>query len=150
MPVTPVGLFTTFAERAMLRVDDVVMNRECPWQITVEQYELLKILRTHQGAAHAIALGRICEQMGVTPRQVKELVQDLRLNFGVQIAASRDAEAGGYFIAGTEAEVEQSIQQMWHQAITMLRVCRRMRGPQHTTQELLGQLRIELEKETAA
>ena len=88
------SLFTTFAERAMQRLDEVVMNRDCPWPISVDQYELLKLLRTHQGAAKAIALGEVCERLKLTPRQVKDLVQDLRLNFRVQIGASRDSGGG--------------------------------------------------------
>jgi hypothetical protein len=145
----PIGLFTTFAERAMLRVDEVVMNRDCKWPISVAQYELLKQLRVHQGIARAMPLGELCERLKLTPRQVKDLVQDLRLNFGIQIGASRDSEAGGYYIAANLKEIEESIQQMWNQAITMLRVCKAMRGPQCTAQELAGQVRLHLEKEVA-
>jgi hypothetical protein len=143
------GLFTSFAERAMARVEDVIQDRECPWRITMPQYELLALLCGHQGIGRSVPLAAICERMQLRPREVKDLVQDLRLNFGVQIAASRDGETGGYFIAATQQEIEDSISAMWKQAITMLRVCRAMRGPQHTVHELLGQVRLELEQEAS-
>jgi DNA-binding IscR family transcriptional regulator len=81
----------------------------------------------------------------VTPRVVKDLVQNLRTNFVGQICASRDGEAGGYFLAATYDEVKSAAAPMRRQAIAMLRVVRAMEGPQHNIEEMLGQLRLELE-----
>ena len=143
----PIDLFTTFADRVTDRVDEVLSNRDCKWPISEDQRDLLRLLKGYRGRDRAIALGYVCERLKLTPRIVKDLVQDLRVNFHVQICASRDANAGGYYLATCEAEILESISQMWHQAITMLRVCRAMRGPQHELAELLGQLRIDLERE---
>ena len=144
----PIDLFTSFSERVIVRVDDVLANRECKWPISDDERRLLNLLRAHRGRDRAIPLGYACERLRLTPRVVKDLVQDLRLNFRVQVCASRDANAGGYYLATTLEEVTESTEQMWNQAITMFRVCAAMRGPQHDIAEMLGQLRIELEKET--
>lgn len=146
----PVDLFTSFAERVMIRVVDVLANRECKWPISADERRLLELLKAHRGRDRAIALGYACERLKLTPRVVKDLVQDLRVNFHVQICASRDSNTGGYYLATCLEEVTESTEQMWHQAISMLRVCGAMRGTNYDLAEMLGQLRIELEKETAS
>ncbi len=141
------NLFETFADRARRRLEAVLCDEECPWPITPEQRRVLEYMSYHQGRERVMALGELAERLRVTPRTIKELVQDLRLNFRVAICASRDANAGGYFLAATYAEVEESIAPMLHQAVTMLRVCQAMRGSESSVHELLGQLCIALEKE---
>jgi hypothetical protein len=148
-PQSGIDLFTTFADRVMLRVDEVLSNRECKWPPSEDQRRLLGMLKSNRGRENARPLGEICDRLRLTPRIVKDLVQDLRVNFFVQICASRDGSAGGYYLANNQQEVAESTRQMWNQAITMLRVCRAMRGPNHDLAEMLGQLRIELEMETA-
>jgi hypothetical protein len=138
-------LFTTFAERVMRRAEEVDANLHCKWPISEDQRTLLRLLKPRQGRDRAIALGDLCERMRVTPRIVKDLVQDLRLNFGVQIGASRDSQAGGYYLIATEAESVESTTQMLHQAITMLEVVRVMRG-HATVLEMLGQASLNLEE----
>ena len=140
-------LFTTFADRASARAKDVIANIGCPWPPSELQRRVLGYMLYSQGKAKAMPLGLLGERLKQSPRQIKELVQELRLNFGVQICASRDGDAGGYYLAETAAEVEESIQLMWNQAITMLRVCRRMRGPEHELREMLGQIELELGRE---
>lgn len=142
----PHDLFTTFADRVMMRVEEVDANQNCKWPLSDGQRTLLRLLRPRLGRARAIALGDLCERMRLTPRVVKDLVQDLRLNFGIQIGASRDAAAGGYYLIETEAESVESTTQLLHQALTMLEVVRVMRG-HHNLLELLGQIRLGLEKE---
>ena len=147
MPTAP--LFETFADRALERIDDVLANHGCKWPASYDQKTFLGILRAHQGRARVIALGEIGERLRMSPREVKDMVQDLRLNFYVPICASRDTDSGGYFLAASLAEIDDSNRPMLRQAITMLRVCKAMRGPDHDVREMLGQLQIELEKEEA-
>lgn len=147
MPTAP--LFETFADRALERMDDVLSNRGCKWSASYDQKTFLGLLRAHQGRARVVSLGEIGERMRMSPREVKDMVQDLRLNFYVPICASRDGESGGYFLAATLAEIDDSNRPMLRQAITMLRVCKAMRGPDYTVAEVLGQLKLELEKEEA-
>lgn len=142
----PNDLFTTFADRVMDRVDEVLSNRECKWPPSEDQRSLLGMLKAHRGVERAKPLGEICERMKLTPRVVKDLVQDLRLNFRVQIGASREANGGGYFLGTNRAEMEQASQQMFHQAITMLRVVKVMRA-EHNSEDMLHQVRLALAEE---
>jgi hypothetical protein len=140
------NLFTTFADRVMDRVDEVLSNRECKWPPSEDQRSLLGLLKARRGRERAMPIGEVCERMKITPRQVKDLVQDLRLNFRVQIGASRDAADGGYFLGNTREEMVVSSTQMLHQAITMLRVVHVMRA-EHDTEDLLRQVRLALTEE---
>lgn len=142
----PIDLFTTFADRVRDRVDEVLSNRECKWPASADQKMLLGMLKAHRGVERAMPLGEICERMKLTPRAVKELVQDLRLNFRVQIGASRDGNGGGYFLGINREEMVQASQQMFAQAITMLRVVRVMRA-EHDNGDLIGQVRLALDQE---
>lgn len=141
-------LFTTFAERVVMRVDAVDANQGCKWPLSEAQRTVLRLLRCRQGRDKAIPLGELCERMKVTPRIVKDIVQDLRLNFGIQIGASRDSTAGGYYLIANEAESVESTTQMLHQALTMLEVVRVMRG-HHTILDMLGQAHLKFDKEKA-
>ncbi len=141
------SLFTTFAERVLLRVDEVDANQNCKCPLSSDQRTLLRLLRPRQGRDKAISLGDLCDRMRVTPRAVKDLVQDLRLNFGIQIGASRDSNAGGYYLIANADEASESTNQMLHQALTMLKVVCVMRG-HRTVLEMLGQDNLNLNQES--
>lgn len=138
------SLFETFADRVLRRVDDVIAGRNCAWPTKEPQRRLLGLLRGHQGKRRAVPLGLICERMGLTPRAVKDLVQDLRMSFWVQLGASREADGGGYYLAATAEESDESTAQLWSQAITMLRVVHIMRKDRQSKQEMLMQIELEL------
>jgi biotin operon repressor len=136
------SLFETFADRVLMRVDDVIAGRNIPWPTKEPQRRLLQLLRPHQGKGRAVPLMTIALRMGMTSRAVKDLVQDLRMSFGVQLGASRDAEGGGYYLVATEEESDESTAQMFAQAITMLRVVAQMRRGGRGA--LLAQIEMEL------
>jgi hypothetical protein len=140
-------LFETYADRVMRRVDEVIAGKACKWQPTLADTTLLTLLRNHQGKNRAVALGALCERMHVTPRTVKEIVQELRLNFGVQLGASRDGEAGGYYLIATAEESLDSTEPMLHQAVTMLKVVCAMRGGRSAIQQVLTQLSLDLNRD---
>jgi hypothetical protein len=142
----PENLFTTFADRVMDRVEEVLSNRECRWPPSHDQLMLLGMLKAHRGRDRAVPLSEVCGRLKLSPRIIKDLVQDLRLNFGVQIGASRDSAAGGYYLITTEAESIESTTQMLHQALTMLEVARVMRG-HRTIAEMFGQLTLNLDQD---
>jgi biotin operon repressor len=147
MPPAPEGsLFENFGHRVLRRVDDVIAGRNCAWPTKEPQRRFLTLLRPHQGKRRAVPLKVIGERMGFRERMVKELVQDLRVSFGVQIGASRDAEGGGYYLVATEAESEESTTQMWHQAVAMLRVVAQMRRGRQTIAEMTTQIELELKE----
>lgn len=141
------GLFDTFADAVLRRVDDVVAGRNCQWPSKEPQRRLLTLLRSHQGKRRAVPLGLIGERMHLAPRAVKELVQDLRLSFGVQIGASRDADGGGYYLVETEEESDESVQLLQSQAVAMLRVVAQMKHGRQSIAELTRQIELELTKE---
>ncbi|QHN04390.1 hypothetical protein FTO74_14235 [Granulicella sp. WH15] len=140
-------LFTTFADKVLRRVDEVIESRRCKWTPRHGHIRLLQLLRSHQGKSRAVSLESLARTMNFTPRELKDIVQDLRLNFGVQLGASRDSEAGGYYLVATEEESIESTAQMLHQATSMLRVVAAMRGGREVIDNLLHQLRLDLSQE---
>jgi biotin operon repressor len=146
-PLPPEGsLFETFADKVLRRVDEVIEGRNCAWPTKEPQRRLLALLRGHQGKQRAVPLGLIGERMKLSPRAVKELVQDLRMSFGVQIGASRDADGGGYYLVATETESDESTAQLWSQAIAMLRVVAQMRRGRQQLAQMLSQIELELKE----
>lgn len=141
------SLFDTFADGVLRRVDDVIAGRNVAWETKEPHRRLLELLRGHQGRRRSVPLAALCARMYMQPRAVKELVQDLRASFGVLICASRDAEGGGYFLAETEAEAEESIGLLYSQALAMLRVVSQMRHGRQTTAELIHQIELDVTKE---
>lgn len=140
-----IDLFTTFAERVRMRVDEVEANQGCPYPLSANERQLLGILKAHVGRENAIPIDRICERMRIADREVKDIVQGLRLNFKLQIGASRSGTGGGYYLGRTQEEMVESSSQMLNQAFTMIRVVAAIRGHSDAT-EFLGQLRQELLK----
>ena len=128
------------------RVDDVIAGRNCDLPTKEPQRRLLHMLRSHQGKSRALPLSYIAARMAMNQRAVKELVQDLRVSFGVQVGASRDAEGGGYYLVATAQESDESCAQMRSQAIAMLRVYHRMRRGRESLTELLQQIELELKE----
>lgn len=145
-PLPEGGLFDTFADRVLRRVDEVMEGRNCAWPSKEPERRLLALLRGHQGKQRAVPLMLIAQRMGLQNRAVKELVQNLRVSFGVQIGASRDGEGGGYYIVATEAESDESTAQMWNQAVAMLRVVAQMRSGRQTLAEMTAQIALELKE----
>jgi hypothetical protein len=145
--LSPEGsLFETFADRVLRRVDDVIAGRGCAWIATPAQRQILLLLRPHQGKRRAVPLDTLRERLKLSARGVKDLVQDLRLSFGIQLGASREGNAGGYYLVATEQESDESTAQMRAQAISMLRTCHRMRHGRETLSELLQQIELELKE----
>ena len=138
-------LFTTFAERVQRRADEVIDGRNCKWAATNQARALLRILRSHP-AGQAVPLTDLCLRLRLTPRELKSTVQDLRLNFIGQICASRDSDVGGYFLATTFDDVQAATLPMRRQAVSMLRVAKAMEGSHHDIEEMLGQIRLDLQK----
>ncbi len=150
MQKPPAGsLFETFADKALRRVDDVLAGRECKWSPDLQATTLLRDLRAHQGASRAVPLTTLAETLHLGVRTIKDLVRDLRLNFGVLICSSREGDAGGYWIAATDIEVEEAMRPLFNQAISELRVVHAMRRGSRTIDETLSQIRLELEKDPA-
>ena len=140
----PGSLFETYADKVLRRVYDVLDGQHCPWPLPIQSAHFLRLLFGHQGKGRAISLGGLCERMKITPRRCKEIVQELRQDFGLQIGASREGDAGGYYLIATAAESVESTEAMYGQAISMLRTVHRMRGESHNVELLLTQISLDL------
>lgn len=148
-PAAPLvdDLFTTHADRALRRLEAVLDGREIPEAISEAQRAFLKLLRRHQGKAHALPQAQICAMLKLDARQVRNVVQDLRVKYGVEVGASRDADGGGYYLISTDAEGEESTAVMYQQAVSMLRTVLVMRGGKQSVDELLKTIRRALTEE---
>ena len=143
------SLFDTFADKVLRRVDEVIAGSNVPWPCTAQERRFLELLRPHQGKGRVVSLGLFAERLQTTPRMVKEYVQSLRVEFGVQVGASREGESGGYYLCSTYEESVESTEQMFRQAVSMLKVVNQMRGGRQGIEQLLTQLRLDLTEEVA-
>jgi biotin operon repressor len=137
-------LFTTFGDRVLRRAQQVIDGVDCRWPASRDQIQLLGCLLDHQGKNRAVPLEFIARRLGCTPRAVKDLVQELRLNFGVLVGASREANGGGYYLVESHTEVAETTGQMRSQATTMFRVIAAMHTGDNAIDNLLHQLRLDL------
>ena len=144
-PSTAGTLFETYGDRVVRRVAEVLNCERCPWPPTSFEMGLLFLLGSHIGRANSVPLNQLAELMHLDARKIKEMVQGLRLNFGVQIGALRTRD-GGYYLISSDEESLESHSYLVNQAVSMLRTARALR-PQQTIAELAGQLTLELGKE---
>jgi hypothetical protein len=146
MQPAPAGsLFETFADKARRRVDQVIGGTDCKWMPTEQQRNLLIRLRNHQGRHRAVPLLEISRRMQLPERGVKELVRDLRLNFGVLLCSSRTGD--GYWIAETMDDVDETVKPYYAQALSELRLIFTMRRNAESMDQFLTQLALDLEAE---
>ncbi len=143
-PAPAGSLFETFADQVLRRVDDVLAGRDCPFRADVKQDTFLQFLRQHQGKRRAVSRERWCYALAISDREVREVVQSLRQDFGVAIGAAED---GGYFLVETEQEFADAIRSLRQRAVTILRVAQGISRGRATIDDLLHQLRLELSEE---
>jgi hypothetical protein len=85
------------------RVHEVLTGRG-PWEPSERQRRVIECLRGRQGRNLAMPIGDLMAKTGITPREIKQIVRDLVMQFGMAIVSSRDSEDGGYFFAVTAEE----------------------------------------------
>lgn len=64
--------------------------------------ELLNLLSRHVGQAHGVHVEHLAQRTGVTPRELRKLITQLRAD-GVAVCGKPET---GYFIAETPAELD--------------------------------------------
>lgn len=99
-----------------------------------------------QGRLRPISIARLCELTKFTPRQVKDLVEQLIVKHGLKIGALR-GKRNGYFVVreGDREDLEAAIRPYKLQILAMLRRLRVLEPSRHAQLEFLGQIRMELE-----
>jgi hypothetical protein len=137
------SLFDTFANQVLRRADEVIAGQACPFPPSDKHRRFLMLLRNHQGASRSVALGHIAERMALTPRDIKGIVRDLRLHFGVQIGSGRSDETG-YWLIDSVQDCLDSTGPMYRQAISELRLVLRMRRGAEQMDRFLSQLTLDL------
>ena len=142
------SLFDSFADQAMRRVEEVIAGRNCPWPPSGVMRQFLTLLRNHQGQKRSVALGAIAERLHMSPRDVKGLVRDLRVSFGVQIGSARGDDSGYYVIESGE-ECFTATNAIYNQAISELRMVAIMRKGAQTMDQLRQQIALDLTKPEA-
>ncbi|HWR35988.1 MAG TPA: hypothetical protein VN622_08990 [Clostridia bacterium] len=126
-------------------VDDVLCGRVTPgWPLPDPARELLRLLRHHRGVRYAKPLAAIAEKLGMQAREVKSTVKSLIEDFGIPIGASRQ-EPYGYFLCVTPEDYDAAERPLINE---MLSIATRLRalGGEHRLNEVMGQLKLELEK----
>lgn len=99
----------------------------------------------HQGRANPIPLARLREATRLTDRALKDIVRELRRTHWVMIGASR-GQPSGYFIIRDELDLAVGVGPYRDQAIDAIQTVKLLAGKE-TVIELLGQMRMEVEKE---
>jgi hypothetical protein len=134
-------------DRVARRADPFIDSALDP---TSDEYRLMSILAKHRGREHPAPLASLrlamneLTRMEWSERDIKALVERLRLDHHVKIG-SRRSEPFGYFLCVDAEDVRVAIEPYTKQILSMLRVmhvfCSRAERL-----ELAGQLRLVLEK----
>jgi len=102
----------------------------------IDKHKLLAFLQGHIGAASGVSAATLAQLFHITPRHVRELVTELRLE-GVAVCGRPKT---GYFIAATGEEIEATCQFLRSRAMHSLTLESALR--ETTLGELLGQMRL--------
>jgi hypothetical protein len=115
-----------------------------PWLLDGKPRDLLIELRGHKGRAAAISISTIVAKYGMNEREVKLTVKSLVEDFGIPIGASRQ-EPYGYFLIVSAEDLESALRPLANEVVSLARRMRKLGGTS-IVKEMLGQLRVEMEK----
>lgn len=103
--------------------------------------ELLNHLHMHKGRSSGIKCAKLAAQAGITERQARKLISDLRFE-GCAIVGTPDT---GYYIADSTEEVNEFTEFHWHRIRHSLAIVSRV--TKQSLPALMGQLSL-LESKT--
>ena len=98
--------------------------------------QMLNVLAEHQGRERGIKCADLAAKTGITEREVRKLVSELRRE-GTAICAKPKT---GYFLAVTPGELRESCAFLHHRAMTSLLLASRIQNV--SLPDLLGQLKL--------
>ncbi len=98
--------------------------------------DVLSALSAHIGAANGIPAADLAARLGLLPRMVRQLVSELRLN-GHAVCGTPQT---GYYLAETDAELEETCQFLRGRALHSLALEAALRKT--PLPDLLGQLHL--------
>lgn len=108
--------------------------------------ECLAVLNIHIGADNAISNFELAEKLGISMREVRSLVRNLRCD-GYHVCSSRGGK-GGYFLAETDEEKIECEEEFRKQMISSIITYTNLK--RMTFRELSQQLKLDLEEEVTA
>jgi hypothetical protein len=115
-----------------------------PRGLTLEEdeKEVLRRLRYRRGLANAVPIRELEDGTKLSPRSIKEIVRNLRLNFRLPIGSSKRGSHGGYYLMVTAEDEAAWINDVLSQVraeVEVLRAAVRKRE----SLERIGQLAME-------
>lgn len=106
---------------------------------------VLRAIRYHRGAANPIGIRELQARLGISEREIKQIVRTLRVDFRLPIGSSKSATAGGYFVIASIEDQEIAAQGPLAQIRAEAEVLRAITSPERT-RELLGQIQLEVQQ----
>ncbi len=106
-----------------------------------------EIIEQHAGRPAAISIAQIANATGLSAREIKQAVHDLRMD-GVRIGSSRIAEGdavAGYYMVQTREELIDSLRPYQRQVVTEIALIQQLVGRSYRhAQIFLDQLALDL------
>ena len=126
------------------RIGEVIVGKSGPYPLPTKGRELMEILKFHKGSNHAKPLADLAASLQVADREIKSLVKLLVEDFDIPIGASRQ-KPWGYFICVTADDRELARRPLVHELTSLARRIKALDG-EHELREVMGQLKLEMEK----
>jgi predicted DNA-binding transcriptional regulator YafY len=104
--------------------------------------ELLNLLQAHKGRAKGIKCAALAAQAGITERQARKLISDLRFD-GCAVVGTPES---GYYLADSADEVTEFTEFHWHRIRHSMAIVSRV--TKQSIPALMGQLSL-LETQTS-
>ncbi|HWQ97242.1 MAG TPA: hypothetical protein VN577_20190 [Terriglobales bacterium] len=101
-----------------------------PRALTDCERAVLKKLMGHPGERNAAPIADFAEKLNYTPRQIKEAVRCLIMEFDLPIAGSRQ-KPFGYYMATTSEEIQAASRPLESEVFALMQRIRALRGPSH-------------------
>lgn len=109
--------------------------------------QVAAVIARHLGRGQAISIAQIANVIGMSPREIKQHVHDLRM-LGMRIGSCRvsdGAAVAGYFMVANREELIESLRPYQRQVLTEMRLIQCMLGKRYASaSELEGQLALDL------
>lgn len=107
--------------------------------------EVLRRLRYQRGVANAMPIRELEQLTGLKPRDIKQVIRTLRLNFHLPIGSSKHSGTGGYYLMVTKEDQSAWVKTVVDQIRAEAEVVSAAAGKQARL-ELIGQLALEVQQ----
>ena len=119
-----------------------ILNGKTAAMVDPKVKHLVWALNKRRGAASAVKLDHLVKSLGVSERQVKQMVKDLVELYGLPVGASRRPPYG-YYLAVTAEEIDDTCRNYFREAVSLFHRIQLLAGDQRML-EYHGQVPLEL------